>query len=156
MNNKIKTTNLEIVELKIVLHTNKDSVIDLTTNLFVFDKKTLNGNKNPYLCTNLRYSKDLLNNKTLFERVETFFNRKKFNDFLLASKLKKSQEIKNQKNDNTKNQIIKENILIMLKAIFPISFPIKDEVINMHEKNIDKKFTFSCWANNFFGNWSGL
>lgn len=137
MNNKIKTTNLEIVELKIVLHTNKDSVIDLTTNLFVFDKKTLNGNKNPYLCTNLRYSKDLLNNKTLFERVETFFNRKKFNDFLLASKLKKSQEIKNQKNDNTKNQIIKENILIMLKAIFPISFPIKDEVINMHEKNID-------------------
>ena len=204
---KKKEIDLEIVNLKVMLHTNKDSIIELTSNLFLFDGKTgIQGNY-PLLCTNYRYSKELLNYKTLYEIVQTFFNRNKFNDFILASKVKKTQildknttniditlenkinvvlkkinkkslvfdfqKIKalsiSQKNNiinnlkvnnndlkkitdsnsfvdylilisnqnSNKNKIIKENIIIMLNALFPVSFPIKDQVSIMDDNSLE-------------------
>lgn len=199
--------DLEIVELKIQMHTNKDTIEELTANKFKMD--TTIAGKYPFLCTNYRYSKDLLKYKTLPERVSLFFDRIKLYNFVNASKIKKKQKksvkssnvdnkvfekkieeiIKNtqfykssisinlktvmdqinklnkqniidnldeipkistnnenefityltklSKKKEINNAIVKENITIMLNALFPISFPIQDQVILMDDTNFD-------------------
>jgi hypothetical protein len=198
--------DLEIVELKIKMHTNKDTIEELTADKFKTDKPV--SGKYPFLCTNYRYSKELLNYKTLSERVSLFFNRTQFYNFITASKIKKKQKFISANNvDNTvfekkiqetmddsefykglknlksvilkisklklnkqniienlvekpktpignedefvkylsnlskkkeiNNAIVKENITIMLNALFPISFPIQDQVTLMDDTNLD-------------------
>ena len=198
---------INIVKLRIQMHTNKDTIDELTADKFMINTK-INGTF-PFLCTNYRYSKELLNYKSLEERVELFFNYTKFINFVIASKLKKTKpvlivsqkivdidtkitelfdKIKNEgspitnsqdimteinakpniyskeqilegfssdkkfkdndelykylqnlsKKNDVDNSIIKENIIIMLNAIFPISFPIKDQISSMYDSsNID-------------------
>ena len=197
-----KVQDLEIVELKIQMHTNKDTIEELTADKFKIDIQI--AGKYPFLCTNYRYSKDLLNYKTVSERVSLFFDRTKFYSFVVASKLKKKQknlenasnvdsavfeqkidakikEIKStitaksvipkikklnkqniidnldekpkekitdesgfikyltrlSKKKGVNNAIIKENITIMLNALFPISFPIQDQVTLMDDTSFD-------------------
>lgn len=199
--------DLEIVELKIQMHTNKDTIEELTADKFKTDKPV--SGKYPFLCTNYRYSKDLLNYKTLSERVSLFFDRIQFYNFITASKIKKKQKFitannvddtvfekkiqetmndsefykgpkdlndlksvmlkisklnkqniidnldekpnsaiddennfvkylsKLSKKKEINNAIVKENITIMLNALFPISFPIQDQVTLMDETNLD-------------------
>ena len=201
--------DLEIVELKIQMHTNKDTIEELTADKFKTDKSV--SGKYPFLCTNYRYSKDLLNYKTLSERVSLFFNRTQFYNFVSASKIKKKQKFisannvddivfekkiqetmddpifymyigpkdpkdlksvmlkisklnkqniidnldekpktpinnkddfvnylsKLSKKKEINNAIVKENITIMLNALFPISFPIQDQVTLMDDTNLD-------------------
>ena len=201
-----KVQDLEIVELKIQMHTNMDTIEELTADKFKIDNPI--AGKYPFLCTNYRYSKDLLNYKTLSERVSLFFDRIKFYNFVTASKIKKKQknsanakniddkEFENKikekmedpkfytlgnknlesvmlkinklnkqniiynldeipktpissesefityltklsKKKEVSNSIIKENITIMLNALFPISFPIQDQVTLMDDTNLD-------------------
>ena len=195
--------DLEIVELKIQMHTNKDTIEELTADKFKTDKPV--SGKYPFLCTNYRYSKDLLNYKTLSERVSLFFDRIQFYNFITASKIKKKQKFitannvddtvfekkiqetmddkefykgpkdltsvmlkisklnkqniidnleipktpiekeddfvnylsKLSKKKEINNSIVKENITIMLNALFPISFPIQDQVTLMDDTNLD-------------------
>ena len=200
--------DLEIVELKIQMHTNKDTIEELTADKFKIDKPV--SGKYPFLCTNYRYSKDILNYKTLSERVSLFFDRIQFYNFVSASKIKKKQKnfvsannvddtvfekkiqetmdnpnfysgpkgstnlksvitkisklnkqniidnldekpknpkinedefvnylSKLSKKKEINNAIVKENITIMLNALFPISFPIQDQVALMDDTNLD-------------------
>jgi hypothetical protein len=116
-----RNLDLEIVELKIQMHTNIDTEVELTADKIA--NKSISG-KYPFLCTNCRYSKDILNNKTQNDIFDIFFNRQKFNNFVLASKLKKNQTISGR----YYSSIVKENIIIMLNSLFPISFPVSDTV----------------------------
>ena len=116
-----RNLDLEIVELKIQMHTNMDTEVELTADKIA--NKSING-KYPFLCTNCRYSKDILKNKTQNDVFDIFFNRQKFNTFVLASKLKKNQSITGR----YYSSIVRENIIIMLNSLFPISFPVSDTV----------------------------
>ena len=122
--------DLEIVELRIQMHTNMDTQVELTADQI--DNKKVSG-KYPFLCTNFEYSNDILKHKKQNEIFDIFFNRQKFYNFILASKLKKNQKA-TQRYDNT---IVKTNIIQMLNALFQISFPIKDHVSLMESENIE-------------------
>jgi hypothetical protein len=125
-----KAQDLEIVELRIQMHTNMDTQVELTANQI--DNKKVSG-KYPFLCTNFKYSDAILKQKTQNEIFDIFFNRQKFYNFILASKLKKNQKATVRYD----NAIVKTNIIQMLNALFPISFPIKDHVSLMDSENID-------------------
>ena len=110
----------EIYKLKIVLNTNTEKVVDLTAKMFIFDKKTVSGNY-PYVCTNINYDKTLLEGKELYDIVETFFNKQKFEQYINRC-LEKNKEV-------IVDYIGREkNIMTMLDFMFPISFPISDAV----------------------------
>jgi hypothetical protein len=110
----------EIYKLKIVLNTNTEKVVDLTSKMFIFDKKTVSGNY-PYVCTNINYDKSLLESKELYDIVETFFNKQKFEQYINRC-LEKNKEV-------IVDYISREkNIMTMLDLMFPISFPISDAV----------------------------
>ncbi len=110
--------NLEIVKLNVVMHTNKNKKESLTAKLFVFDKPVKG--EYPFLCTNVQYNKAYFDDKTFFEIVQTFFNEKEFENFALSS----SKIV--DKNDLNAN--IQANVMFMLEKLFPITFPIKDDV----------------------------
>jgi hypothetical protein len=130
MATQVEDPEIIIVKLKIQMHTNKDTVDVLTADKIVINNK-ING-KFPFLCTNYQYSKDLLQYKSLEERVNLFFNYTKLMNYVIASKLKKDPSVTDQ------SEIIQKNIVIMLNAIFPISFPIKDQVSVMYQpSNMD-------------------
>jgi len=122
--------DLEIVELRIQMHTNMDTQVELTADQI--DNKKVSG-KYPFLCTNFKYSDAILKQKKQNEIFDIFFNRQKFYNFILASKLKKNQKT-TQRYDN---DIVKTNIIQMLNALFQISFPIKDHVSLMDSENIE-------------------
>ena len=127
---KSKSQDLEIVELRIQMHTNMDTQVELTADLI--DNKKVSG-KYPFLCTNLKYSDAILKEKSQNEIFDIFFNRQKFYNFLLASKLKKTQKADTRYD----KEIVKKNIVQMLNALFPISFPIKDQISTMTPENIE-------------------
>ena len=121
--------DLEIVELQIQMHTNMDTQVELTAD--IIDNKKVSG-KYPFLCTNFKYSDSILKQKTQNEIFDIFFNRQKFYNFILASKLKKTQKAEKRYDP----EIVKSNIIQMLNALFPISFPIKDSVTLMDQGKI--------------------
>ena len=125
-----KNPDLEIVELVIQMHTNMDTELAFTAD--IIENAKVSG-KNPFLCTNCKYSKDALMQKPIGERFDIFFNRTKFYKYMLVSKLKKNQNIKSRY-DST---IVRENINIMLNSLFQISFPIKDQVELMDDRSVD-------------------
>lgn len=130
MATQVEDPEINIVKLKIQMHTNKDTVDVLTADKIIIDNK-ING-KFPFLCTNYQYSKELLQYKSLEERINLFFNYTKLMNYVIASKLKKDPSV------TDKSEIIQKNIVIMLNAIFPISFPIKDQVSVMYKpSNMD-------------------
>lgn len=124
MKANVKGQDLEIMELRIQMHTNMDTQVELTAD--IIDNKKVSG-KYPFLCTNYNYSDSILTQKTQNEIFDIFFNRTNFYNFILASKIKKSQNPEKKYDSD----IVKSNIVKMLNAIFKISFPINDNVILM-------------------------
>ena len=125
-----KNLDLEISELVIQMHTNMDTQIEFTAD--IVENKKVSG-KYPFLCTNCKCSKDVLLQKPLNERFDIFFNRTKFYNFMLVSKLKKNQQLETRYDSD----IVRENIIIMLNALFQISFPIKDQVALKDDETVD-------------------
>ena len=144
----MSSKNLDIVKLKIVLNTNKNTKVDLTSKLFIFDNQKVSG-EYPFLCTNVEYSNSFLKNKTVYERVETFFNRQKFDEFVISSNQKKNKMV-DVEAEKEKLKISEKNIMIMLNAIFPISFPIEDQVDRISEQTAN--FNFSKMFDNILKN----
>lgn len=126
--------NLEIVKLNVVMHTNKNKKESLTANLFVLDKPVKG--EYPFLCTNVEYNRQYLEDKTFFEIVQIFFNEKEFENFALSS----SKIIVDSNNINAN---IQANVMFMLEKLFPITFPIKDDVQTISKPdmfNFEKMF----------------
>jgi hypothetical protein len=122
---------IDYVSLKIMLNTNNGDAVELKSNMFIFETdttKTISGD-GPYICTNVNYAKTVLQPLTHRERVEIFMNKDKFLDFCITSKSKKGIAPEDDKKET--DEIIQNNIFIMLNAMFPTQFPIKDSVESM-------------------------
>ncbi len=117
-----KTKRIKIYPLKIILNTNENKQLELKPEMFIFDSGNVSG-EGPFVCTNVLYSQSRLAIMTHKERVETFMNKSKFNDFCIVSKAVKQSD--------DKINIIETNIGVMLKSIFPISFPIASNVMSL-------------------------
>lgn len=113
---QVKKENIKIVNVNVVMRTNKATKVNLTADLFMFENnETLKGGQYPFLCTNVKYNENYFEDKTFFEIVQTFFSEKEFEKFVLTStELNEGYE--------------QENILFMLQKLFPISFPVPDDV----------------------------
>ena len=122
--------NIKIEKLSVVMRTNKNSKVNLTAKLFVFDdNRTING-EYPLLCTNVVYDRQYLETKpTFFEKVQVFFSEPEFEKFILKPK----PDIITIEEE--KSEIIKKNIMLMLEILFPISFPIKDDIVTVFKPN---------------------
>ncbi len=136
----ITINDFDLDKINIMAVTNIDATkpIELKPDMFIFDKK-ISGD-NIWICTNARYSEEVLMTKTHQECLEIFYNRDKFVSYLVQSRLKKtgdnSNELRKMKtkwrdsqgNDeqckNKNDCFIKENMLLMLKYCFKISFPV--------------------------------
>lgn len=138
---KVSKDNMDIVKLNISLNTNKNSKVALNGNLFVFDDgKTINGDF-PFLCTNVKYNVAYFQTKTTFyEKVQIFFSKPEFEKFVLSL----SQNVITDNNAKLEN--IRNNILITLRILFPISFPVKDDVAQISKNNSDT-FDFQSMFN---------
>ena len=138
---KVSKDNMDIVKLNISLNTNKNSKLALNGSLFVFDDgKKINGDF-PFLCTNVKYNVAYFDTKTTFyEKVQIFFSKPEFEKFVLSL----SQNVITDGNEKLEN--IRNNILITLRILFPISFPVKDDVAQI-SKNNSGTFDFQSMFN---------
>jgi hypothetical protein len=141
--NMADKNNIEIEPLNIVMKTNKDSQVNLTAKLFVFDDNKQVSGDYPFLCTNVEYDRGYLDRKlTFFEKVQVFFSESEFEKFILEPKRDIIID------DNIKHETINKNIMLMLETFFPISFPIKDDVTTIFKSN--SLFDFGKMLNKVF------
>lgn len=136
----ITINDFDLDKINIMAVTNIDATkpVELKPDMFIFDKK-ISGD-NMWICTNARYSEEVLMTKTHRECLEIFYDKDKFVAYLVQSRLKKTGDNSNQlrkmktkwlnsqgDDDQCKNKtqcFIKENMLLMLKYCFKITFPV--------------------------------
>ena len=136
----ITINDFDLDKINIMAVTNIDATkpVELKPDMFIFDKK-ISGD-NMWICTNARYSEEVLMTKTHFECLEIFYDKDKFVAYLVQSRLKKTGDNSNQlrkmktkwlnsqgDDEQCKNKVncfIKENMLLMLKYCFKITFPV--------------------------------
>ena len=121
----IKNEFFNIKRIKIVLNTNvkNEREMTLTGNMFNFKDRKIN-TAHPYFSDRYVYDQNALNELSLnkySEKVYIFFDKSKFQEFLRKSKVADDTE---KKNMYSKDGFIHKNIMVMLNAFFPISFPI--------------------------------
>jgi hypothetical protein len=133
--------DLDTINIMLYNNIDRDKPVELTASMFIFDKP-IKGDK-IWICTNIRYSEEILMTKTHFECVQLFFDRNLLLNYAKESSIKKpnnipadvrkiSNDVKwlNSEMDSTcklkhKNEcFMKDNMLLVLKYCFPITFPV--------------------------------
>ncbi len=133
--------DLDTISIMLYNNIDRDKPVELTAGMFIFDKP-VKGDK-MWICTNIRYSEEILMTKTHFECVQLFFDRNLLLNYAKESSIKKpnnipanvrkiSNDIKwlNSEIDSTcklkhKNEcFMKDNMLLVLKYCFPVTFPV--------------------------------
>jgi hypothetical protein len=116
----------DIKSVHIKLNTNNTKQLLLKANMFAFaDGKTIMGEGEgyPFACLVRRvYNTNYFDDKSHFERVQVFFNKKAFETFLSTC------------GKDDKNDVSRDNMRIMLNVLFPVSFPIKDQVTSLFDE----------------------
>ena len=165
--------DFEIDTINIMMYNNidREKPVELTAKMFIFDQPI----KGDYmwLCTNIRYSEEVLSSKTHAECVELFFDKDKFISYLKQSRLKKTtyndpnelRKIENIKwrNSEAENDddfkvckithknlcFMKDNMLIALKYCFRITFPVDNPPHSFSANNVEG-LTVSKLLNSWF------
>ena len=166
--------DFEIDTINIMMYNNidREKPVELTAKMFIFDQPV----KGDYmwLCTNIRYSEEVLISKTHAECVELFFDKDKFISYLKQSRLKKTsyndpnelRKIENIKwldseadNDDDDFKVckitdknlcfMKDNMLIALKYCFRITFPVDNPPHSFSANNVEG-LTVSKLLNSWF------
>ena len=133
--------DLDTINIMLYNNIDRDKPVELTAGMFIFDKP-VKGDK-IWICTNIRYSEEILMTKTHFECVQLFFDRNLLLNYAKESSIKKpnnipadvrkiSNDVKwlNSEMDSTcklkhKNEcFMKDNMLLVLKYCFPVTFPV--------------------------------
>tara|TARA_Y100000992_G_scaffold132439_1_gene87444 strand:- start:1377 stop:4004 length:2628 start_codon:yes stop_codon:yes gene_type:complete len=121
-----------VIQLKINLLTNfQDKKITFEKDLLSSSDPEVNNSLNannlhsyPYICLDHAYPDNIFNNLYYYETVEIIFNENR-----LVSHITSLGSVKLSKNNiANRNNSISKNILLTLKALFPTSFPVIDDI----------------------------
>jgi predicted amino acid-binding ACT domain protein len=153
--------------INIVLYNNIDrnKPIDLDNKMFMFEQPIKSDNGKMWICTNVRYSEEVLMTKTHAECVQVFFDQALFLKYIKESSIKKPKNTpddmkkhaadmwenseNNKKCKLTHNCFMKENMLILIKYCFPATFPVSNPPFSFSsgQKNV---ITFTSYINSWF------
>ena len=127
--------SITVIPLKINLLTNfQEEKITFEKNLLSSSEKDVNDslkdtdlNKYPYICLEYEYPATIFSSKRYYEVIEILFNENKLISHL--SSLNPIKLISDSTADiKYKNAAISNNVLHTLRAIFPTSFPVIDDI----------------------------
>jgi len=158
--------------LNIMIYNNIDpkKPIELDAKMFMFDTPIKSDNGKMWLCTNIRYSEEILMAKTHFECVQTFFDQTLFLKYVKESSVKKPNntpvevgKIKDEVkwSDSEKNSsklekcsskhdcFMKENMLLALKYCFTITFPVNNPPFS-YSQSPKSSITIGSFINSWF------
>ena len=158
--------------LNIMIYNNIDpkKPIELDAKMFIFDTPIKSDNGKMWLCTNIRYSEEILMAKTHFECVQTFFDQTLFLKYVKESSVKKPNntpaevgKIKDDVkwSDSEKNSsklekcsskhdcFMKENMLLALKYCFTITFPVNNPPFS-YSQGPKSSITIGSFINSWF------
>jgi hypothetical protein len=128
--------------LNIMMYNNIDpkKPIELDAKMFLFDKPIKSDNGKMWICTNIRYSEEVLLTKTHSECVQTFFDQALFLKYIKESSIKKPNNDPIKLRDYGEDRwadseadkicklkhkcFMKDNMLLALKYCFPVTFPV--------------------------------
>ena len=153
--------------INIVLYNNIDrnKPIELDSKTFVFDQPIKSDNGKMWICTNVRYSEEVLMTKTHSECVQVFFDQALFLKYIKESSIKKPKNTPNDMKSHTTDMwedsennkkcklthdcFMKENMLIVIRYCFPATFPVSNPPFSFStgQKNI---ITFTSYINSLF------
>ena len=158
--------------LNIMIYNNIDpkKPIELDAKMFIFDTPIKSDNGKMWLCTNIRYSEEILMTKTHFECVQMFFDQTLFLKYVKESSVKKPNntpaevgKIKDDVkwSDSEKNSsklekcsskhdcFMKENMLLALKYCFTITFPVNNPPFS-YSQSPKSSITIGSFINSWF------
>lgn len=158
--------------LNIMIYNNIDpkKPIELDAKMFMFNTPIKSDNGKMWLCTNIRYSEEILMTKTHFECVQTFFDQTLFLKYVKESSVKKpnntpaevgkiKDEVKWSDSEENSNKLekcsskhdcfMKENMLLALKYCFTITFPVNNPPFS-YSQGPKSSITIGSFINSWF------
>ena len=135
--------NYDIEELKIMLYTNIQN-----NRLLQFNRKLLSQpeitatnidlNDYPYFTFDVKYPKGQMQYLNYQERIEIFFNKQLFSEYLFAYSKKPLGSKDNENYYKERDEIIEHNIMTMIEILFPTKFPVITDIHTSYDKIIGK------------------
>jgi hypothetical protein len=135
--------NYDIEELKVMLYTNIPN-----NRLLQFNRKMLSQpeitstntdlNDNPFFTFDVEYPKGQMQYLTYQERIEIFFNKQLFSEYLFAYSKKTLVSKDNENYYKERDAIIEYNIMTMIEILFPTKFPVITDIHTSYDKIIGK------------------
>jgi len=131
--------NYDIEELKIMLYTNIQN-----NRLLQFNRKLLSQpeitstnidlNDYPYFTFDVKYPKGQMQYLLYQERIEIFFNKQLFSEYLYAYSKKTLVSKDNENYYKERDEIIEYNIMTMIEILFPTKFPVITDIHTSYDK----------------------
>ena len=131
--------NYDIEELKIMLYTNIPSnrLLPFTRKLLSHPEittTTIDLNDYPYFTFDVKYPKGQMQYLRYQERVETFFNKQLFSEYLFAYSNKTLVSKDDDSYYTERDKRIEHNIMTMIEILFPTKFPVITDIHTSYDK----------------------
>ena len=135
--------NYDIEELKIMLYTNiqNNRLLPFTRKLLSQPEITTTNidlNDYPYFTFDVKYPKGQMQYLRYQERVEIFFNKQLFSEYLFAYSKKPLVSKDNENYYKERDEIIEHNIMTMIEILFPTKFPVINDIHTSYDKVMGK------------------
>ena len=135
--------NYDIEELKIMLYTNiqNNRLLQLNRKLLSQPEITATNidlNDYPYFTFDVKYPKGQMQYLNYQERIEIFFNKQLFSEYLFAYSTKPLGSKDNENYYKERDEIIEHNIMTMIEILFPTKFPVITDIHTSYDKIIGK------------------
>jgi hypothetical protein len=142
---KNKKTNITIKKINIIVETNiegekpfsitYDKIYNPVKNKIIFSQKKLDY---PFITFDIKYDENVLyelNKKDYGELLRAFFDMTYFTSMVKKMR-EKNGNLADKPNEKKKNQIINHNIFMMLYFLFPIKYPIPNNITSSYNSKI--------------------
>ena len=157
--------DLDTINIMLYNNIDRNKPIELDAKMFLFEQPIKSDNGKMWICTNVRYSEEVLLQKTHSECVQVFFDQALFLKYIKESSIKKPKNTPEDMKAHTKDMwedsesegkcklthkcFMKENVLIMIKYCFPTTFPVSNPPFSF-SKGQNNVITFTGYINSVF------